>query len=298
MTRIFSKQAKRIYLILAALFLLLFIFRLGYGYTLAVSETDEDYVSFDSFSTDNKRNYASDDYKSDKLDVGYTQESNIQPSQKYEKIAEVQTTTTEFDKNELQIRKEVENYFGIIQYERKYGNDGNRRLQLQIGVPPENFDSLYAELTQIGKTVSKEIIKNDKTNDYLELNARKASLEKTLTSLVQFKEKSGQIDEYINLENRILEIQEELQQLGVNLGDFDKSNAFCTVQFSLAEIRKSTPVTISIYHRIKVALEWTFKMYLGLIFILVLALIGTYLFVLILEKKEAILNLFKKVKKD
>jgi len=298
MTRIFSKKAKRIYLILAALFLLLFIFRLGYGYTLTVSETDENNVSFDSFSTDNKRNYASDDYKSENLDVGYSSQSNFQPGQKYEKIAEVQTTTTEFDENEKNIRKEVENHFGIIQYERKYGNDGNRRLQLQVGVPPENFDSLYAELTQIGKTVSKEIIKNDKTNDYLELNARKASLEKTLTSLVQFKEKSGQIDEYINLENRILEIQEELQQLGVNLGDFDKSNAFCTVQFSLAEILKSTPVTISLYHRIKVSLEWTFKMYLGLIFILVLALIGTYLFVLILEKKEAILNLLKKVKKD
>jgi hypothetical protein len=298
MSRFFSKRAKRIYLILFLIFVVLFLFRLGYGYTLKVDGQQREVIYFDNFSSDNKKNYASDDFKMDK---GYSNQQVDIPattSQKYEKIAKVEAESSNFDSDEKIVKNEVEKNFGIIQYERKTGNDGFRRVQLQIGVPPANFDTLYHKLEQIGYTHSKEIIKNDKTNDYLELNARKASLEKTLASIIQFKEKGGKIDEYINLENRILEIQEKLQQLGVNLGDFDESNAFCTIQFSLAEVKKVEGKTISFYHRVKVALEWTIKMYLGVLGILLLIAFGTFFILLSLEKKDVVLNLFKKEKSN
>lgn len=298
MSRIFSKKAKRIYIILFFAFALLFLFRLGYGYTLDVDSVIENEIYFDSFSSDNKKNYASDGYKSGKLemDQGLSEPSGI--DQKYEKIAEVNASTKEFNEDESSVRSQVENNFGIIQYERKTGNDGFRQLQLQIGVPPENFDSLYSILIKIGKTHSKEIIKNDKTNDYLELNARKASLEKTLASLILFKEKSGRIDEYINLENRILDIEENLQQLGVNLGDFDKSNEFCTIQFSLAETKAAKIVGVSFYHRIKVALEWTIIIYLRIISILFFITLGVFCLVYVLEKRGSVIDFFKSFKKE
>jgi hypothetical protein len=300
MSLIFSKKAKRIYVILFLAFILLFAFRLGYGYTLDVDSVIEDQIYFDSFSNDNKKNYASEGYnKSGKADMqvqGISQTSQV--AQKYEKIAEVNASTKQFDEDEAHVRKQVESNFGIVQYERKTGNDGYRHLQLQIGVPPENFDTLYAVLIRIGKTHSKEIIKNDKTNDYLELNARKASLEKTLASLILFKEKSGRIDEYINLENRILDIEESLQQLGVNLGDFDESNEFCTIQFSLAETKDAKIVGVSFYHRVKVALEWTIMFYLRLISILFFIVVGVFCFVYVIEKRGIVIDFFKSFKKS
>ena len=39
----------------------------------------------------------------------------------------------------------------------------------------------------------------------------------------------------MGLENRILEIEQQLQGLGVSLGNFDDENEFCTVHFSLLE---------------------------------------------------------------
>lgn len=297
MSRIFSKTAKRIYLSLFIAFALLFMFRLGYGYTLDVNSVIEDEIYFDNFSSDNKKNYASDGYKSGKFDMDQGLSQNVSVDQKYEKIAEVNTSTKKFDDDEAKVRSEVENNFGIVQYERKTGNDGHRRLQLQIGVPPANFDTLYGILIKIGKTHSKEIIKNDKTNDYLELNARKASLEKTLASLLLFKEKSGRIDEYINLENRILEIEENLQQLGVNLGDFDESNEFCTIQFSLAETKDVEIIGVSFYHRVKVALEWTIAMFLRLISTLFFITLGVYCLVFILDKRGMVIDFFKSFKK-
>ena len=129
-----------------------------------------------------------------------------------------------------------------------------------IGVPPDNFDELYQELIKVGKVKNKEITKNDKTNEYKELNARKLSLEKIRFSLLELKTKNGKIEEFMELESRILEIEQQLQNLGVSLGDFDSENEFCTIKFSIYE---SQEVKIGLMQRIKVALEWTIQTSIG-----------------------------------
>ena len=87
------------------------------------------------------------------------------------------------------------------------------------------------------------------------------------------------------LENRILEIEQQLQQLGVSLGDFDAENEFCTIQFSLLEgIEKK----IGLMQRIKVALEWTVKIYLRIMASLFFLSFFAYLFLLAIEKFKII----------
>lgn len=289
MNRIFTKRFRNILLLLIALFVILFLFRLGYGYTLKPGDEAMEEVTFDYFESD-KRNFASDKKIFDKDGYSDSQyETNASEpiatvDQKYEKIAEVKSASTKFEEDEKFVREKVKASNGIIQYERKYGNDGDRRLQLQIGVPPEQFDSLYEQLIRVGIIHSKEIIKNDKTNEYLELNARKASLEKTHQSLIEFKKVSGKIDEYINLENRILEIEEQLQNLGVNLGDFDESNEFCTIRFSLSETKEPKKVVWSFYYRCKVAFEWTVNHYVVIMVSGFFALLSAFVIMLIWEK--------------
>ncbi len=93
-------------------------------------------------------------------------------------------------------------------------------------------------MLKIGSIKSKEITKIDKTNEFRNLNAKKASLETTRQSLIELKKQSGKIEEFVNLQNRILEIEQQLQDLGVLLGNFDEENEFCTVRFSLHETRE------------------------------------------------------------
>ncbi|MBI3136145.1 MAG: DUF4349 domain-containing protein [Bacteroidetes bacterium] len=299
MKRLFTKRFRIIVLIFLAVFVLLFLFRLGYGYTLTPGDTQSSEPTFDYFESD-KRNYASDDIKSEKYESSSGNEmESFEPiaatDQKYEKIAEVKAESHDFETDENYVRDCVESYDGIIQYERKYGNDGERRLQLQVGVPPQSFDSLYLQLIAVGKIHSKEIIKNDKTNEYLELNARKASLEKTLKSLIEFKAVGGRIDEYINLENRILEIEEQLQNLGVNLGDFDESNEFCTIRFSLSESKAPEKVVWSFYFRCKVALDWTIRNFMYIVIASFFVTLGVYLIMLVTEKWP---EFWKRIKGD
>ncbi len=100
-------------------------------------------------------------------------------------------------------------------------------------------------------------------------------------SLFDIKRQSGAIEEYVNLQNRILEIEQELQDLGVSLGDFDEENEFCTVRFSLVE---SFEVKVSMLHRIKVAFEWAIKNYLMLICIVGVAAFFAFFLLLIIDK--------------
>ncbi|MDP2388490.1 MAG: DUF4349 domain-containing protein [Bacteroidota bacterium] len=251
-------------------FVALYVFRFIYGYTDPNMKgyEENEYISDYLNNIEAKKNYASSQW-SRKMDIGTKDKvesvkentnddggkTDVQTGeQKFEKIASLKAKSDKFEPDDKAIREKVKKYNALIQYEHTEGNPGNRELHLSIGVPPESFDSFLAEMKQVGKLKSIQVTKTDKTNEYRNLNAQKASLEKTRNTLIELKNKEGKIDEFIALSNRILEIEEQLQGLGVSLGDFDAENEFCTVQFTLAEGRF---IPISFMHRAKVALEWT-----------------------------------------
>lgn len=271
---------------LIGLFFVLMLLRLLYGYTLNIPSNGTSSGIFDSL-TDVRKNYASKEYSFKK--GTHSSEVSLNVDQKFEKIASILSRSSNFKEEEKSARAAIVKHNALIQFEQKYGNDGKRKLQLLIGVPPENFDSLYGHLVTIGTVNFKQITKKDKTNEYKELNSKKASLDKVRSSLIDLKGKSGKIEEFINLENRILDIEQQLQNLGVSLGDFDSENEFCTVKFSLSE---EEIAKVSLAHRLKVAFEWTVEFYLMILGILTFMVVGSYFALLILDK----LKVFDKLK--
>lgn len=268
------------------LFVLMFVFRLLYGYWATNADQSSQLDQADFFSTlDNvRRNYASE--KSFKKEVSgnvdIQQQANAASSQKYEKTATIRAKTAQFDRDEQQLRQTIKHYNAIVQYERNSGNSGEQQLHLLIGIDPELFDTFYVAMRKIGWVRSKEIIKTDKTNEYRNLNAQKSSLEKTLASLNELKSKGGAVGDFIGLHDKILEIETKLQALGVDLGNFDQENEFCTVRYSLYE--GSDGREISLLHRVKVALEWTITYYTALMFGLALMTSVSFMLLFIIDK--------------
>jgi hypothetical protein len=283
---------------LVAGFFLLFLFRLLYGYTSRMDFREESSFEnfFENFQQSRiRKNYASDSYKYQKQVVNTINPQNtgqININQKYEKTANIQTKTGGFDKDENTIRTQIKNYNGIIQFEEKRGRKGSRNLHLLIGIPPEKFDSFYVQVIKIGTLKINEITKIDKTNEYKELNAKKTSLEKTRNSLIELKKQSGKIEEYIELENRILETESQLQDLGVLLGNFDEENEFCTVKISVLE---GETIEVSFLHRIKVAFEWAIRFYLQFMLIVLLCITTSFFILLIIDKLKLFGTFLKKM---
>lgn len=284
---------KKYIIIAITVFIIMFFFRLIYGfvYPHGVGEGHSTSIINQEQFYDSvilRKNIAS-------KKIVYQSDSGKKLSfdQKYEKIAHIETRSSAIEEDEKKTRDLVKKTDSVIQFENTSGLKSNqdRIVRLIIGVPPEKFDLMVSELKNIGKTVSINIDKKDKTNEYKDLQAKKTSLLKIRDSLLQLKNKGGRIDEYINLENRILEIEDAVQKLGISLGEFDSENEFCTVNITIQE---TSPVErISILHRIRVALEWSIKYYLALSFAFLLATIGLMIGFTLIEKGQRTLMKLK-----
>lgn len=262
------------------LFLLLFIFRFIYGFYAGSSNGNMDYgADFFGRLENMRKNYASEKMS---FKNNIPLQAETASNQKFEKTAAVKSKSSEFEKDEQQIKSTAKGFDAIIQYEQNVGQKGNRQLHLLIGINPVLFDSFYVKVQTIGSIKASEVTKVDKTNEYKQLNAKKLSLEKTLQSLLELKSKSGVISDYISLHDKILEVEERLQELGVELGNFDAENEFCTVRFSLYE--GATEKNISLIHRVKIALQWTIHYYAILVCSILVVVIISFLLLLIADK--------------
>ncbi|MBX9926905.1 MAG: DUF4349 domain-containing protein [Hyphomicrobiaceae bacterium] len=183
-------------------------------------------------------------------------------TQKYEKIATLSQTTTAYETDRAKVATAIDAHGGLVQIERAAGLKGRRSIYLQIGVPPDKFETFTAALQAIGQGASIDIIKNDKTNEYLELKARRTTLEKARNALEALAATGGSIDERIKLQNRLTEVEEKLQALGVSLGEFDTQNELCTVRLTLTE--RQPPRGQSFATRAFDALAWTSYVYAGI----------------------------------
>lgn len=214
----------------AASILLLFILRLAYGLV-----SNEPVTQFTRLaSCGNSANYNLRNFASKKIQRKSVQ-APVFVDQKYEKIATLSSGSGDFSRAEKKLRLQIKSYNALIQYEQRTGLAGRRCLYLAIGIHPEKFESFIATLRTIGTIQKIQINKTDKTNEFKAIKAKKESLHKMQNSLLRLKHHNGQIAEFVKLENRILEIEKEIQKLGVSLGEYDAENEFCTVKFTLAE---------------------------------------------------------------
>ncbi|MCP4440437.1 MAG: DUF4349 domain-containing protein [Aureispira sp.] len=291
-----KKRVFKAFFWLVLLFAVMLIFRLIYGY-YAYPEGQEQvqyHNNMQDFSptSSGHRNIASAKYEFKKGASAGPQVVSV--DQKYEKTANLQCKTSSFEEDEKKVRTTIKEHNAIIQFQQESGSDHNHKLYLQIGVQPDRFDQFITQIRKEHNVVSINTTKKDKTNEYRELNAKIATLQTTRASLVELKSKGGQIEEYINLENRILDIDEQLQSLGVQMGNFDSENEFCTVNILLQEQQVLT-IEIGVMHRLKVAIEWTIKYYLFLMVSLCFALIAAYVGIKVINESKILYKIKDKL---
>jgi hypothetical protein len=284
----FRRRVFRFSFWFAGLFAALFIFRLLYGFYGETVYTGGNESGDFFFSSLNnlRKNYASEKISNNiaaAASAASSEPVDIFNTQKYEKTATVSAKTARFEEDDSLIRRTTGAFGGSIQYEQSMGKKGSRELYLSIGVKPSSFDSFYRAVQGIGNIRSTVITKIDKTNEYRQLNAKKASLEKNLGSLNELKNKGGAISDFISLNEKILEVESQLQELGVDLGNYNTENEFCTLRYSLYEGGVARTGT-SFYQRVKVALEWTIKYFAVSVVALAGVLICSFFLLLAIDR--------------
>jgi phage anti-repressor protein len=206
--------------------------------------------------------------------------------QKYEKVGTLTSLSQNYDQEEKALYDLIKQEQIMIQFEQRAGLVPARQLNIALGVVPDKFDSTIEALRKIGELKSIQIDKNDKTNEYKKLEAERLSLQKARDTLLELRQKDASTADLISLTNQLLDVEKQIQALGVSLGDFDANNEFCTVKFSLKERRADKVVSISFLQRAKVALEWAAGVYFMFWLVLFLGLGSLWLLVSLIEKVQ------------
>ncbi len=273
-------------IIFAVVFIIRFIFLLG-----SESDSNYDYTMGISSYSKGKVEYRIQNIASSKIQMNAPKGSqrSYTVEQKYEKIAEIKARTHDFENDLKNVKTIIKEQEAIIQLENNSGIKGNRALYLAIGVHPDKFEIFVDKIKKIGKIKQIRISKTDKTSEFKELNAKKESLEKVQASLKKLKNRAGKIEELIKLEDRILEIEEKLQALGLQLGDFDEENEFCTVELTLTE---GSNLLKAAFSKLFLAFTWTLKASLLFLVCILFAGLATLIILIVVEKlKKAYIKL-------
>lgn len=255
-------RKKRILAAAAALFAALFAARLTWELTRDRTAAFEGFGAGETAQSypppQERRNYASA-----KIAVGPVPSGAQVVEQKYERVSQIESRTEHWDSDVAAVKLAVDGANALVQRENSYGLPGSRVLSLSLGVIPDAFDPTVETLKAIGKLRSANVVKTDRTSDFLALEARRLSLEKTRDGLAGLRDAGASLADRIDLETRILEIEGQIQELGVSLGDFSELNSFCTVHFTLRETPRGASGT-RILDAVLSALGWTVLVYLGL----------------------------------
>ena len=284
-----AKKIKRIFIILIAIFaviyILCFIYQLCGAYSNSYYSEPARYLSASMYSSYDGNFYEFSGSKPVLSNVATERQMisgdkgiEVSYDQKYEMISKI-TSTSESDKFEDDVgtlRKTIEDLNGVIQMEYTYGLEehNDRSLWVQVGIPPSKFDLLVEQVKQIGSLTSFSVNKIDKTAEFQSYLAQREALEKALDSYISIKSQGGAIAELLILEEKIIQTEKEILQMGVTLGVYEESQSMCTVDFTLYEGRAAVQTRSIDFYTVMncaiFALGWSLLIYFGgIMFVLV-----------------------------
>lgn len=277
------KQFKTVLTALIVLYAVIFIARFIYDLqTFEDPEISPNYY-FQSYEDKTKSsNVASFKMEYDR-EFGGTEilEQKYVLEQKYEQIANITTKTISYDSDLAELDGAIEQAQAVIQTERVQGLEGKRTISRAIGVKPQYFDNCLAAVKEIGLLISSTSQKTDKTYEYRQMLAEKQELEKRLESYMSLRGRSGSINEMLSLEDKIIEVESQLLQQAVDLGEYSDDNALCTINVTMYEGNPAGASRI-IWNSLKWATSCYFSILAGFLFICLAAfvLVKTYIFLI------------------
>ncbi len=257
----------KLFSLLLLSFLVVFLCRFAYelyftANDLVVTYTNNEYGGYSSESSRKVTNVATDKIKQTDFSG-----QEVFLDQKYEKTANMASKTSDFESDNDRLRTVVTDNKAVIQMEKLSGLSGMRALDITIGVSPANFDKMVDEVKNIGHLTSFAVNKIDKTDEFKTLMAEAETLKKTRASYLVIKEKGGGVKDLLLLEDKILEVEKNLQNLGVNLGVYSTENSFCTVNLKLNEVSKRQISALFVLKAAKDSFVWSIFAFISLMFI-------------------------------
>lgn len=215
-------------------------------------ETDGDYLAAQSKSAASESGSGADadgaeqaDLKSSNRKIVYTGNVSLQ--------------TLEYDKSSQSIHTKISACGGFIESEDTYNEDPywyysdrsgknrtRRNLNITARIPAEKFDAFMKDLENDGQVTNTSVNARNISVQYATHDASKKALEIEQKRLLEMMEKAETVEDMIAVEQRLTQVERELNDEKTQLSAMDRDVGFSTVYISLQEVFEYTEQVVEI----------------------------------------------------
>lgn len=161
---------------------------------------------------------------------------NVDKIRIHEKRAILTTNTPDFEDDNAEIQAAIQSFQAEVFTYHKSDIEPNRRLVLEIGVQPDKFDDFIEKLHAVGSLASISVEQKDRTGEFRKLHAQRQSLKKNLEAIKKIREgKTLSLDDALRIEQRIQDLEQKIEDLGVQFGDLLGKESYYHVHITLVE---------------------------------------------------------------
>nr|WP_027871454.1 DUF4349 domain-containing protein [[Eubacterium] cellulosolvens] len=161
----------------------------------------------------------------------------------------VDIQTLEYDKSVKSLKKKIDEYDGIIQNESQsssnydwYTRDDNgqmdRRLSMSVRIPSKDFQKFVDSLSEQGQVMSTSVNTDNISQAYADTTAYVEGLEKEQKRLLEMMDKAQTIEEMIQVEDRLTEVETQLNQGKTDIASMNKDVDLSTVNITMKEVTR------------------------------------------------------------
>jgi hypothetical protein len=114
---------------------------------------------------------------------------------------------------------------------------GQRLVQgtLVVRVPAAAYDRAMSQLARLGQVEARTETGEDVSQQFVDLGARRAHLEAVEAQLLEFLEKTRTVGEALAVQNRLDDVQLQLEQVRGQLRYLDDQTAYATISLTVSE---------------------------------------------------------------
>ena len=181
--------------------------------------------------------------------------SDTSEDQKIVYTCNLDIETEEYEDTKDTIKSKISEYECIVSYENESDSDrywyyanksdvASMSLYLSVMVPADKYEAFVNDVSSTGKVLSKDMSADNITRTYNDTKAYVTSLETELEKLQNMMEKATEIEDMLAIEDRITEVETQLNQYKSDLDYLERNVRYSTVNISVEEVKEYTPTTL------------------------------------------------------
>lgn len=167
--------------------------------------------------------------------------------------------TKDYETSTAKIRSMIREMGGFVENEEEYlegsyyVREEERSLHslfLTVRIPTEKFNDFMNGSDEAGNVISRSASAENISRRYNDVSAQIEALEKQQTRLLDMMDKAQTIEEMIQVEQRLSDVQYQLNSLKTDRSSMDTDVEYSTVNLTLREVRVYTEINEGFFERL------------------------------------------------